>query len=69
MANNFKGQKGTMYYRNIPRTLRDMFHSKCAREGRSMRSVVVELMRAYVRGDDPFKDKKIKPRNTKRLKK
>lgn len=47
--------QGTLYFRNIPRALKDMFKGVASSRGDSMQDVIVTLMREYV--DDPGKFK------------
>jgi hypothetical protein len=39
--------KGTIYMREVPRHVRDLFHSACVKRGRSMKSVLVQFMKEF----------------------
>ncbi len=41
----------TMYFRQMPRTLRDMFAAAVTRRGKTMKSEVIEFMETYVQRD------------------
>ncbi len=46
-----------LFFRNIPRTVRDAFHGKCAEQGRTMTGLILAVLedvtRADVDDDDP----------------
>lgn len=41
-------ENATMYFKNMPRTLRDMFNAAVTKRGKTMKSELIEFMRAYV---------------------
>jgi len=53
-------RKGTLYFRAFPNDLKFLFKAWCARRGKSMKSVIEELMTDCVKSDDKQAAKKLK---------
>lgn len=47
MTLSFRRKTGTMYFRDIPRHLRDHFHSTCLKRGSTMRREFMRFMKRY----------------------
>lgn len=61
---SFRTHVGTLYFRDVPKTLRDLFHAACARRGKSMKAVLLDFMKSYVKDDTkirPVNPFKVKP--------
>jgi hypothetical protein len=54
-TSTFIASKGTLYFRDIPKTLRDEFHAQCARRGKSMRTVIIDFLKKYVKEGNSLK--------------
>lgn len=61
MPRRFNDKKGSLYIREIPSWLRDLFHAACVMRGKTIRSVMIEFMAEYVGENTP----KIKLKNRK----
>lgn len=49
----FKYEVGDIYFRNIDKWLRDMFHSACVMRGSNMKKEFVRFMKEYVNTNTP----------------
>lgn len=48
MTSHFIRDKGTIFFRNIPAHVRDMYHLCCMKRRRTMKQEFIRFMRAYV---------------------